>query len=129
MNTDEQGWLDELSERVIGAAFEVSNVLGVGYLEKVYQRALLNECRRYELAADMEVPMPVIYKGDVVGDYYVDLLVEGKLIVELKCVAGFTNEHTAQTLNYLRGTGCPLALLLNFKHPRVQVKRLLNKFL
>ncbi|MEM6458720.1 MAG: GxxExxY protein [Planctomycetota bacterium] len=128
MNADEQGWLSEVCERVIGCAFEVSNTLGVGYLEKVYQRALVSECRRQEIVAVAEQPMPVLYKGDVVGDYYIDVLVEGRLIVEIKCVNGFVPEHTAQTLNYLRGTSLPLALMLNFKHPRVQIKRLVNNF-
>jgi GxxExxY protein len=124
MDADEQGWLNQLSKRVIGCAFEVSNVLGVGFLEKVYQRALANELHRQGLKTEIEVPAPVIYKGDRVGDYYLDLLVEKTLVVELKCVNGFTNEHTAQTLNYLRATRLPLALLLNFKHPRLQIKRL-----
>ncbi|MEM1110065.1 MAG: GxxExxY protein [Planctomycetota bacterium] len=124
MKTDEQEWLNGLSERVIGCAFEVSNVLGIGFLEKVYQRALANELNRQQIRAETEVPAPVIYKGDRVGDYYLDLLVEKRLVIELKCVNGLLNEHTAQVLNYLRATQLPLALLLNFKHPRLQIKRL-----
>jgi GxxExxY protein len=108
---------------VIGAAYEVSNVLGPGFLEKVYENALTNELRRRGHAVAQQQRLEVIYKGDVVGDYVPDLLVDHCLIVEIKCAKAFAPEHVAQTLNYLKATGHTLALLVNFQKPRVEIKR------
>jgi len=117
--------LDSLIETVIGAAYEVANVLGSGFLEKVYELALLRELRMRGLSARNQVRLPVSYKGASVGHYLVDLDVEGQLLVELKCVECFSNEHIAQGLNYLKASGRPLALLINFQHPKVEWKRLI----
>src|SRR4051794_33822066 len=95
----------DLTERVLGAVFEVSNVLGAGFLEKVYQRALLTELRLRGIRANAECSLAVSYKGQNVGEYFADILVEDVLIVELKCVEKLANEHMAQCLNYLRGSG------------------------
>lgn len=95
MNTDEHGYLNSLTERVIAAIFEVSNTLGAGFLEKVYQRALLAELRLRGIRASAEVSFVVTYKGQSVGEYFADLLIEDVLIVELKCADRFSNEHTA----------------------------------
>jgi GxxExxY protein len=100
---------------VVGAAYEVANVLGAGFLEKVYERGL---------TVKSQAPFPVIYKGQCLGDYLADLLVEEQLIVELKCVDQFSNEHLAQCINYLRASGIKLALLINFQKPRVEWKRI-----
>jgi len=115
----------ELTEKVIGAAFEVANVLGAGFLEKVYQRALLRELNMRDVKAVTNVCVPVSYKGECVGEYVPDLLVEGKLIVELKCVEHLGNEHLAQCINYLKASGLSVALLINFKKPRLEWKRVL----
>src|ERR1700722_19164675 len=97
--------MSQLTERVIGACFEVSNKLGVGFLETVYERALITELRLRGLRAEAQVPLAVTYKGENVVQYFVDVLVEGELLVELKCVRAFAEEHTAQCLNYLRASG------------------------
>jgi len=101
MNTDERGYFDTLTERVLGAVFEVSNSLGAGFLEKVYQRALLHELRLRGIRAVAEVSFPVTYKGHGVGEYFADILVEDVLVIELKCAVRLSNGHTAQCLNYL----------------------------
>ena len=128
MNADERGYLNDLSQRVIGCAFEVSNILGAGFLEKVYRRALMHELKLQGIDAVAEYSLQVDYKGAVVGDYAVDILVEKKLVLELKCVTEFAPEHLAQALNYLRATKLPLALLLNFQKPRVEIKRVVHNF-
>ena len=99
MNTD----MNSLTERVLGAIFEVSNTLGAGFLEKVYERALLMDLGLRGIRATAQASFPVIYKGHSVGEYFADILVEDVLVVELKCVERLANEHTAQCLNYLRG--------------------------
>jgi GxxExxY protein len=120
--------LNRLCEVVVGAIYEVANVLGSGFLEKVYERALVRELQLRGLTAEAGVPLTVAYKGDMVGEYYADILVEGKLIIELKCVERFADEHLAQCLNYLRATNLPLCLLVNFQHPKVQWKRIVHNF-
>lgn len=112
-----------LTERVIGAVFEVANTLGAGFLEKVYERALLKELRLRGLRAVPQVSFSVVYKGQSVGQYCADILVEDTLVLELKCVDRLTNEHLAQCLNYLRASGRRLCLLINFQKPTVEWKR------
>ena len=128
MKADEHRWFDELTERVLGAVFEVSNTLGAGFLEKVYQRALVHELRRRAIRAAVEVPFPVTYKGHVVGEYFADIVVEEVLVIELKCAERLSNEHTAQCLNYLRASGRTLCLLVNFQKPKVEWKRIVHAF-
>ena len=91
-------------EAVIGAAYEVSNILGAGFLEKVYERALARELILRGLQVESQVGFPVSYKGQCVGEYVADLLVEKQLLVELKCVESFSNEHLAQCINYLKAS-------------------------
>src|SRR4030081_2372002 len=105
MNADERRLIDSLTERVIGAAFEVSNTLGAGFLEKVYERALVRELSLRGISGSSQTLFPVRYKGHLVGEYFADLLVEDVLVVELKCVERLGIEHTAQCLNYLRASG------------------------
>ena len=125
MDTDTHGSEPELTEAVIGAAFEVANVLGAGFLERVYERALLRELGLRGVKAKAQVPFRVCYKGQYVGEYLADLVVEKKLIVELKCVERFANEHLAQCINYLKVSGLQVALLINFQRPKVEWKRVL----
>jgi GxxExxY protein len=120
MNANER---ESLVKNVIGAVYEVSNVLGVGFLEKVYERALVNELRARGIRAQTQVPFPVLYKGKCVGEYFADILIEDCLLVELKCCDGFSNEHLAQCLNYLKASGKNIALLVNFQKPKVEWKR------
>ncbi len=115
-----------LTEQVIGAAFGVSNALGAGFLEKVYENALVHELRRVGLQVEQQYPITVHYDGIVVGEYVADVLVDGRVLVELKAVKKLDDIHTAQCLNYLRATGLPGCLLLNFGNPKVEIKRLLN---
>jgi GxxExxY protein len=128
MNTDQRGYFDALTERVLGAVFEVSNTLGAGFLEKVYQRALLYELSMRGIRALAEVSFPVTYKGHSVGEYFADILVEDVLVIELKCAERLSNEHTAQCLNYLRASGRTLCLLVNFQKPKVEWKRIVYRF-
>jgi GxxExxY protein len=127
MNADKT-YLDSLSEKVLGAVFEVSNTLGAGFLERVYQRALLRELNLRGLRATAEASFTVVYKGQSVGEYYADLLVEDSLVVELKCAERLANEHTAQCLNYLRASGRTVCLLVNFQKPKVEWKRIVFGF-
>lgn len=127
MNTDQHGFSDEalnqLSERIIGCAFRVSNTLGCGFLEKVYENALGHEIRKNGLPLKQQEPIKVMYDGIVVGDYFADLLVAGRIIVELKAAKELSDVFAAQCLNYLKATGLPLCLLLNFGKPRIDIKR------
>lgn len=117
---------NEITEAIIGAAFTVSNSLGVGFLEKVYENALAHEIRKRGPRVEQQVPIKVVYDSVVVGDYVADLIVEERILVELKVVKAFDDIHLAQCLNYLKATGLHLGLLLNFGQTRVEVKRLRN---
>lgn len=125
MDTDSHGWEPELTEKIIGAAFEVANVLGPGFLEKIYERAMIRELALRGLGAKPQVSFRVSYKGHYLGEYMADLVVEEKVIVELKCVDRFSNEHLAQCINYLKASGLPVALLINFQRPKLEWKRVL----
>ena len=125
INADELR-LNALSEKVIGAAFEVSNVLGVGFLENVYENALNVELNLSGLRTIQQAPLKVFYKNELVGDYIADILVDGEVIIEVKAVKEFDTVHFAQCLNYLRITGLKLCLMINFSKPRVEIKRIVN---
>ncbi len=127
MNADERR-LDPLTERILNAVFEVSNVLGCGFFEKLYERALLRELTLRGIRAKAQASYPVTYKGHDVGEYFADLIVEDEIVLELKCVDHVLNEHTAQCLNYLKASGYKLALLINFQRPKVQWKRIVREF-
>ena len=116
--------LQPVTQQLIGAAFEVHNVLGFGFLEKVYQRAMQVELQARGVKVELEPKIQVLFKGVVVGDYAADLLVEGKIIVELKTDAAYQPAHEAQLLNELHGTGIRLGYLINFGRERVEYKRL-----
>src|SRR5580658_297815 len=123
MNTE---FNEALSEKVIGAIFEVANTLGTGFLEKVYERALVRELRLRGIRVEAQVPVEVSYKGESVGNYLADIVVEDELMVELKCADRLGPEHLAQCLNYLRASGGHVCLLVNFQNPRVEWKRILR---
>ena len=125
MNTDEA---DRLTEKIIGCAFAVSNGLGCGFLEKVYENALAHELRKAGLRVRQQWPIRVRYDAEIVGDYAADLLVEDSVLLELKAVKQLDDVHLAQCLNYLKATGLRLCLLLNFGKPKVEVKRIVNSF-
>jgi GxxExxY protein len=115
---------NSLTEVVIGCAFTVSNTLGTGFLEKVYENALAHELRKAGLRVQQQAPLQVRYDGMLVGEYIADLLVEDRLLVELKTVKNLDEIHTAQCINYLKATGLRLCLLLNFAKSRVEIKRI-----
>ena len=116
---------DEVTNRIIGSAFEVSNILGAGFLEQVYRRALAKELKLRGLDARQEVPFRVVYKGDEMGTYIADLVVEGLVVVELKAVESLSSSHVGQVLNYLRASGLKVGLLFNFGRPKVEFRRIL----
>jgi GxxExxY protein len=115
--------INELTYQIRGAVFEVNRVLGAGFLEKVYENALLLELRGRGLKAEGQVPITVKYKDEVVGEYFADIVVEDQVIIELKAVEQLQNIHEAQILNYLKATGYKMGLLVNFTHPKAEIKR------
>ena len=123
------GWMTtDLSEKTIGAILEVANTLGAGFLEKVYERALVRELGLRGMRAEAQVPVEVSYKGENVGSYFVDIVVEDELMIELKCADRLGKEHTAQCLNYLKASGKQVCLLVNFQNPRVEWQRVVWRF-
>ena len=114
---------EELTERVIAAFYHVYNTLGWGFLEKVYQNALVVELRKHGVRVEARAKIDVFYDGEQVGEYYPDLLVEDCVIVELKAADGIAAEHEAQLLNYLKATSIDVGLLLNFG-PKPQFRRM-----
>ncbi len=114
----------ELTGRIIGAAYEVYRELGPGFLEKVYEAALVRELQTDGVSAVPQAEIEVQYKGQVVGLFYADILVDGKVICEIKAAESLASAHEAQVLNYLKATGVKVGLLLNFGPKRVEVKRL-----
>ena len=116
----------DLTKLVIGAAFEVHRELGPGFLEKVYETALVRELRAQGIQADSQLPIPVLYKGAIVGHYFADVLVDGRVICEIKAAEALDGVHEAQVLHYLKATGITVGLLLNFGRSSMQVKRLVR---
>ena len=115
--------LNPLSKRIIGCGLRVAGTLGIGFLEKVYENALAHELRKAGLSVEQQRGITVMYDGVMVGEYFIDLLVEASLLVELKTVTELSSAHRAQCLNYLRATGIHLCLLLNFGRSRLEVRR------
>ena len=114
----------EITEKIIGAAFEVHQQLGYGFLERVYQRALQVELLRRGATAEIERGIQVLYKGVVVGDYDADLVVDGCVAVEIKVAPEYDKRDEAQLLNELKATGIKVGLLLNFGRTKVTHRRL-----
>lgn len=114
---------DPLTERIIGCAYTVANTLGHGFLVKVYENALAHELRKAGMIVEQQKPMTVYYDGTPVGEYYADICVNDTVVVELKAVKELNDLHLAQCLNYLKASGLKTGLLLNFQHPRIQIKR------
>lgn len=112
----------QLTEGIIGAAYQVHRVLGAGFLEKVYENALVIECRERGLAVRQQVPTPVWYREHLVGEHVCDVLVEDTILVEVKAVKQLLDVHHAQVINYLRALRLEVGLLLNFGEA-LEVKR------
>jgi GxxExxY protein len=118
--------INDLTFKVIGSAFKVHNVLGAGFLEKVYENALKLELRRLGISVQQQVKLPVFYEGVQVGLYFPDLLIEGQLVIELKAILTLAPEHEMKLLHYLAATGIDDGLLINFG-TSVQIKRKYRK--
>ncbi len=113
----------ELTEKILGAAFKVQNTLGSGFLEKVYENAMVVELSRMGVPVEQQKPLQVRYEGTLVGDYQADLVVDGRVIVEPKAASKLDSIHEAQLLNYLKATRVRVGLLFNFGCPRLQYRR------
>jgi len=121
--------INQITEKVIGSAYQVGNGLGSGFLEKVYENALAHEIRKTGLNVAQQHPIRVFYDGVIVGDYFADLLVEDCLLVELKTVKQLDDVHMAQCMNYLKATGYQVCLLINFYRSKVEIKRVVRNFI
>jgi GxxExxY protein len=116
----------EITENIIGAAMEVHRALGAGFLESIYRNALARELSLRGLSVEIEREVVVTYKDFVVGRHRLDLVVEGAVIVELKAASAILAIHTAQALSYIRATGIPLSLVVNFGESSLTWKRLIK---
>ena len=115
---------DELTGRVIRCILAVHNALGPGFLESAYRRAMVVELRKQRLAVEAEKEVPIYYDGIEIGRHRLDVLVEGQVIVELKCVDAFSKAHYAQVRSYLKATQLDIALLINFSQDRADFRRI-----
>lgn len=118
---------DGLTKKIIGCAYKVHNTLGPGFLEKVYENALRIELEKLGLSVKQQEPINVSYEGQVVGEYYADLWVDERVLIELKAVHTLVAQHEVQLVNYLAATNIDSGLLLNFG-PSVQVKRKFREY-
>jgi GxxExxY protein len=120
---------EDITKKILEACFEVSNELGIGYLESVYEKALLIALRQKGLKAENQIPLQVKFREDVVGEFFVDILVENKVLIELKVANSLTKENYAQTINYLKATGIEVGLLVNFGTLKIEYRRFNNQFI
>ena len=116
--------INDITYTINGAVFEINNILGPGFLEKVYEKALLVELKSRGMKAENQVPITITYKAEIVGEYFADIIVEDKVIIEIKTVEKLEKIHEAQVLNYLKATGLHVGLLVNFKHQKADIKRM-----
>jgi GxxExxY protein len=116
----------ELTRQIIGCAMKVSNTLGVGFLEKVYENALAIELHGSGLSVKQQMPLAVFYEGEIVGEYVADLMVEKRVLLELKTARAIDGSHQAQLLNYLKATELKIGLIFNFGTKRLGVKRMVT---
>lgn len=118
------GEINPITEKIIGCSYSVSNSLGPGFLEKVYENALVHELRKAGVIVAQQQPIRVMYDNVEVGYFEADLVVEGLVLVELKAVRALDEAHQAQCMNYLRATGLRVCLLINFATAKIQIKRI-----
>ena len=116
--------INTITEQIIGCAYQVHKVLGCGFLEKVYENALAHEMKRKGLKVEQQVTIDVYYDDIVAGTYQADIMVEEKVLIELKALEDLNTVHIAQCLNYLKAMGKKVCLLLNFGKTRLQIKRI-----
>ena len=120
--------LDEISQKIIGCAYKVSNSLGSGFVEKVYENALCIELKNVGLNTKQQQNLQVSYQNIIVGDFIADIMVNDLIIVELKASKALDTVHQAQCMNYLKATNLSVCLLINFGNPKVEIRRIVNKF-
>lgn len=112
-----------ITEQIIGCAYKVYNTLGAGFLESVYHKALLIEFQKAGLRTDSECPLNVFYEDENVGQFFADIIVEEKVVLELKAIRAIVTAHEIQLVNYLAATGIQVGLLINFGEERIEIKR------
>jgi GxxExxY protein len=117
--------INDLTRQIIGYAYKVGTALGNGFLEKVYENALAHELRKAGLRVQQQHRIAVYYDGMIVGEFVADLLVENRVLIELKGVNSLDDAHLAQCLNYLKATRLHLCLLINFGKPKVEIRRII----
>lgn len=117
---------EELTGKILSACFEVSNELGSGFLESIYQKSLVIALHQKGPKTVEQAPIHVMFRGERVGMFLADILVEEKIIVEIKAVSALTPEHKAQIINYLKATGIEIGLLINFGNPKLEYRRFHN---
>ncbi|MBW2250788.1 MAG: GxxExxY protein [Deltaproteobacteria bacterium] len=117
---------EELSKKIIGAAIKVHRELGPGFLENIYEEALKIEFSEHNIDYESQKKIKIKYLGTEIGMHRLDLLVEKKIIIELKAVKEFADIHFAQLRSYLKATGLKIGLLLNFSRPTLEIKRIVN---
>ena len=118
---------EDITNKILAACFEVSKELGVGFLESVYQNAVIIALKEKGINTKREFPLEVSFHEQIVGQYYVDILVEDKIILELKAVNTLTDIHKAQVINYLKATGKDVGMLVNFGNPKLEYRRFVNR--
>jgi GxxExxY protein len=118
--------INEISKEIIGKSFKVYNTLGSGFLEKVYENSLFYELIKSGFYVEQQKPVKVYYEEEVVGFYFCDLIVENRIIVEVKAIKELEKIHSVQLINYLKASDLRLGLLINFSYENVKVKRLAN---
>ena len=122
----DSAYYNKLAEAIVSSAYKVGGALGCGFLEKVYEKSMALELSASGLNIETQKPIKVHYAGELVGEYFADILVEGDVVVELKAVKTIENIHFAQCQNYLKATGKKLGLLINFGEEKVRVRRVVN---
>jgi GxxExxY protein len=125
INTDEKLIYKELTREILNAAFEVHNTLGCGFLEKVYENALVSELKKRIIKFTAQKEIKVYYKSEEIGVYYADVTIEDKIILEIKTVEKIIKFHEAQLLNYLKASNYRVGMILNFANTKLEYKRLI----
>ncbi len=124
MDTNRKILHKDLSYKIVGLAMQIHSELGFGFLEKVYENSMMVLFRRENIIAKQQAPISVSFEGEIVGDYYADILIEDKIILELKAIEKITDAHKAQAINYLKATGLKLASIINFGKQRLEYERI-----
>ena len=124
MDTNKEIIYKDLSYQVVGLAMDVHNELGGGFLEKVYENAMVVQFKHKDISAEQQKPVPVYFKAEVVGEYFADIVVENKILLELKVADVITDMHRAQAFHYLKATSYRLALILNFGKRKLTYERI-----